>query len=83
MTDFIRDVTGISALGDDLRRELYLFVSSEVDPVGREQAARALGIPVHQAKFHLDRLEEAGLLKVPLRPPAAWTRSWRLPFCGT
>jgi predicted ArsR family transcriptional regulator len=63
MTDFIRDVTGISALGDDLRRELYLFVSSEVDPVGREQAAKALGIPAHQAKFHLDRLEEAGLLE--------------------
>jgi predicted ArsR family transcriptional regulator len=63
MTDFTRDVTGISALGDDLRRELYLFVSSQADPVGREQAAKVLGIPAHQAKFHLDRLEEAGLLE--------------------
>src|SRR5664279_2783561 len=63
MNDFTRDVTGISALGDDLRRELYLFVSSQAAPVGREQAAKALGVPAHQAKFHLDRLEEAGLLE--------------------
>ena len=63
MNDFIRDVTGISALADDLRRELYLFVSSQSAPVGREQAAQALGVPTHQAKFHLDRLEDAGLLE--------------------
>ena len=63
MDDFTRDVTGISALEDDLRRELYLFVISRAAPVGREEAANALGVPVHQAKFHLDRLEEAGLLE--------------------
>ena len=63
MNDLFRDVTGISALDDGLRRELYLFVSSQPVPVGREQAAKALGIPAHQAKFHLDRLEEAGLLE--------------------
>jgi predicted ArsR family transcriptional regulator len=56
-------VGSISALADDVRRELYLFVSSQPSPVGREQAAHALGIPSHQAKFHLDRLEEAGLLE--------------------
>jgi predicted ArsR family transcriptional regulator len=63
MNDFAHDVTGISALGDDLRRELYLYVSGQQAPVSREQAARALDVPAHQAKFHLDRLEEAGLLE--------------------
>jgi predicted ArsR family transcriptional regulator len=63
MSDFTHDVTGISALADDFRRELYLFVVSQPAPVGRDQAAKALGVPPHQAKFHLDRLEEAGLLE--------------------
>lgn len=63
MSDFSRDVTGIGALADDLRRELYLFVASQPAPVGRQQAAKALGVPAHQAKFHLDRLEDAGLLE--------------------
>lgn len=63
MTDFTRHVTGISSLADDLRRQLYLLVCSQSEPVGRDQAAKALGIPAHQAKFHLDRLEEAGLLE--------------------
>ena len=63
MNDFAHDVTGISALGDDLRRALYLFVSAQPSPVGREEAAKALDVPAHQAKFHLDRLEEAGLLE--------------------
>ncbi|HET7724311.1 MAG TPA: helix-turn-helix domain-containing protein [Propionibacteriaceae bacterium] len=63
MNDFKRDVTGIGALEDDLRRELYEFVTACSRPVSREQAAHALGVPPHQAKFHLDRLEEAGLLK--------------------
>ena len=63
MNDFAHDVTGISALGDDLRRELYLFVSAQQTPVSREQAATALGVPAHQATFHLERLEDAGLLE--------------------
>ncbi len=63
MNDFAHDVTGISALGDDLRRELYLFLSAQPSPVSRDQAAKALGVPAHQVKFHLDRLEEAGLLE--------------------
>jgi len=63
MDDLTRNISGISALDDEVRRELYLYVSAQADPVGREQAAKALGIPAHQAKFHLDRLEEAGLLE--------------------
>ncbi len=58
-----RDVAGISALSDPLRRRLYLFVCAQPDPVSRELAADALGVAPHQAKFHLDRLERDGLLE--------------------
>ncbi len=57
-----RDVAGIGALSDPLRRSLYLFVCAQPDPVSRELAADALGLAPHQAKFHLDRLERDGLL---------------------
>jgi len=57
-----RDVAGIGALSDPLRRRLYLFVCAQPDPVSREVAADALDIAPHQAKFHLDKLERDGLL---------------------
>ena len=57
-----RDVAGIGALSDPLRRRLYLFVCAQPMPVSRELAADALGLAPHQAKFHLDRLERDGLL---------------------
>lgn len=60
---FERDVAGIGALTGDVRRELYLYVCSAEGPVSRDQAAEAVDLPRHQAKFHLDRLEEAGLLE--------------------
>ncbi len=63
MVDPLRDVAGVGALADQVRRELYLYVSAQRSPVGRDQAAAALGIARHQAKFQLDRLEEAGLLE--------------------
>lgn len=58
-----RDVAGIGALSDPLRRRLYLFVCAQQEPVSRELAADALGLAPHQAKFHLDRLERDGLLE--------------------
>jgi predicted ArsR family transcriptional regulator len=57
-----RDVAGIGALSDPLRRRLYLFVCAQQEPISRELAADALGLAPHQAKFHLDRLERDGLL---------------------
>ena len=60
--DFERNVAGISALAEPVRRELYQFVCSQPEPVSRDQAAEALGVARHQAKFHLDRLEAEGLL---------------------
>lgn len=63
MVDSLRDAADVGVLADEVRRELYLYVSSQCSPVGRDQAAAAVGIPRHQAKFQLDRLEQAGLLE--------------------
>ena len=57
-----RDTAGIAALADQVRRRLYLFVNAQPTAVSREQAADAVGVPLHQAKFHLDKLESEGLL---------------------
>lgn len=57
------DAERIGQLADATRRALYEYVAGSDDPVSREQAASATDIPPHQAKFHLDRLERAGLLE--------------------
>jgi predicted ArsR family transcriptional regulator len=61
--NFDRNVTGIGVLADPVRRLLYRFVCSQDQPVSRDQAADAVGIARHKAKFHLDRLESEGLLE--------------------
>lgn len=58
---------GIGALADDTRRALYEYVSAQPEPVGREQAADALGLAQHNVNFHLDRLAAEGLLEVEFR----------------
>ena len=63
MRGFERDVAGIGALAEPVRRQLYLFVCAQPTPVSRDQAADAVGVPRHKAKFHLDRLESEGLLE--------------------
>lgn len=68
--DFDRRVSSIAALAEPVRRALYLYVVGQPKPVGREQAAVAVGVAHHVAKFNLDKLEEAGLLDVEYsRPP--------------
>src|SRR5215470_18804882 len=52
----------VAALEEPLRRDIYLYVSRQGKPVGRDQAAHALHISRSLAAFHLDRLEQAGLL---------------------
>lgn len=61
---FADEVSTVAALAEPLRRELYRYVSAQRQPVGRDQAAEALQIPRHTAKFHLDKLVEEDLLKV-------------------
>lgn len=61
------DAAAIAALADDTRRSLYEYVATQREPVGREQAAGAVGVPLHTASFHLDRLVDAGLLVTEFR----------------
>ena len=67
LSDFEAEVASIAALKDGTRRRLYLYVVSEAQPVGREAAARAVGVGRPLAAFHLDQLVEAGLLDVEYR----------------
>ena len=60
--DFVDRVTGVAALADPIRRELYLFVAAQPEPVSRDGAADGVSVPRHTAKFHLDKLVEQGLL---------------------
>lgn len=67
--DFDRQVASVAALGEPVRRELYRYVVAQPEPVSREQAAAGVGVAHHVAKFHLDKLEEDGLLDVEYRRP--------------
>ncbi|MCR8671680.1 helix-turn-helix domain-containing protein, partial [Agrococcus sp. HG114] len=60
----------VAALADAARRQLYEYVVAQRSPVGREQAAAALGMPLHRARFHLERLEQAGLLEADYARPS-------------
>jgi predicted ArsR family transcriptional regulator len=62
-----QQAAGIGALADDTRRALYAYVAGQREPVGREQAATALGLALHSASFHLDRLVAEGLLETEYR----------------
>jgi len=62
MTSSQADVAAIARLDEPVRRRLYEWVVDQGKPVGREEAARAVGITRPLAAFHLDRLTEAGLL---------------------
>jgi predicted ArsR family transcriptional regulator len=68
--EFDQRVGRIAALGEPIRRALYRYVVAQPEPVSRDQAAAAVGIARHVAKFHLDRLEADGLLETSYsRPP--------------
>jgi predicted ArsR family transcriptional regulator len=57
-------VRAIAVLDEPTRRRLYDHVVAQPTPVGRDEAAAALGIPRTTAAFHLDKLAEEGLLAV-------------------
>ena len=62
--------TAVAALEDDLRRRMYVFIRSEGTPISRDEAADHVGISRKLAAFHLDKLQERGLLKAHYaRPP--------------
>lgn len=67
--EFAADVTSVAALSEPVRRSLYRYVVAQNWPVSRENAAAGVGVPLHVAKFHLDRLAADGLLGVEYRRP--------------
>jgi predicted ArsR family transcriptional regulator len=62
-----RDVASVAALGEPTRRQLYRVIADSDDALSREQAADLATVPLHTAKFHLDRLVDEGLLEVEFR----------------
>lgn len=67
MGDPLDDLTDLAALAEPVRRRLYRYVARSAEPVGREEAAAGVGVPVHTAKFHLDRMVDDGLLETEYR----------------
>lgn len=58
------EIGAVAVLADPTRRRLYDAVGAASGPIGREEAARAAAVPVHSARFHLDKLVDAGLLDI-------------------
>jgi predicted ArsR family transcriptional regulator len=56
-------LAAVGLLDEPVRRDLYDWVVAQGRPVGREEAAKALGINRALATFHLDRLAAGGLLE--------------------
>jgi predicted ArsR family transcriptional regulator len=54
----------VAVLAEPARRALYRFVVTQPEPVSRERAAEGVGVALHVAKFHLDKLVDDGLLEV-------------------
>lgn len=68
--EFDREIERLALLEDPVRRALYTHVARQPDYVGRDEAARAVGISRGLAAFHLDKLAGEGLLEVVYRRPA-------------
>jgi predicted ArsR family transcriptional regulator len=65
--DVAAQISAIAALNEPIRRALYTYVVERPAPVGRDEAAEAVGITRELAAFHLDKLLEEGLLEVEYR----------------
>lgn len=62
--DLERRISGIAALDQPLRRDLYRLLSERGGWVTRDDASEALGVARSVAAFHLDKLVEAGVVEV-------------------
>ena len=64
MSEFspVAGVAAVASIHDPMRRSLFDFVTRSGVAVGRDEAAKALGMARGTAAFHLDRLVDVGLL---------------------
>lgn len=60
-------IGSIALLEEPNRRRLYDLIAHAGEPIGRDEAAAAVGITRELAAFHLDRLVTAGLLATEFR----------------
>jgi predicted ArsR family transcriptional regulator len=67
MDPAVDPIDAVAALAEPTRRRLYDWVVAERRPVGRDEAAAAIGVGRPLAAFHLDRLVAAGLLAAEYR----------------
>jgi predicted ArsR family transcriptional regulator len=67
VNDFDERLAGLASLAEPQRRALYRLVVSLGRPVGKDEAAAAMGIARSLAAFHLDRLVADGLLTTEYR----------------
>jgi predicted ArsR family transcriptional regulator len=65
--DFEERVAGVASLAEPQRRALYRYVVTRDGPVGKDEAAAAMGVARSVAAFHLDRLVADGLLTTEYR----------------
>ncbi|RKT88629.1 Predicted transcriptional regulator, ArsR family [Saccharopolyspora antimicrobica] len=72
-------VTAVAALEDELRRGMYDYIRRARRPVGRDEAASAVGISRKLAAFHLDKLVAAGLLCARYEPLGGIRKVGRTP----
>ena len=63
------EVRRLAALDEPIRRRLFDHVRRSRTPVGREEAAEAVGIGRSLAAYHLDKLADEGLLATTYRRP--------------
>ncbi|WP_138414015.1 helix-turn-helix transcriptional regulator [Sinomonas gamaensis] len=59
-----RRLAAVSSLGEETRRALFDYIRSAGRPVGRDEAAQAVGLTRGAAAAQLDRLADEGVLAV-------------------
>jgi predicted ArsR family transcriptional regulator len=65
--DLDGQIAGVASLAEPQRRNLYRYVVSQPEPVGKDEAARVFGLARSVVGFHLDRLVADGLLETEYR----------------
>ena len=65
--DMARQIGDLALLDEPVRRALYAYVAGRPEPVGRDEAARAVRVSRALAAFHLEKLVAAGLLEASFR----------------
>ena len=58
------EIGAVAGHAEPVSHRLDDSVASASGPIGREEAAQVAAVPVHSARFHLDKLVDAGLLEV-------------------